>query len=75
MGGIDCVRDSKIGTPYPPLSGPTPRNGKSVSHVFSTVTRASVFFSPYKQRVVNRRFRKKIDFTPEVYLPAVGVGL
>ena len=24
--------------------------------------------------MVNRRFRKKIDFTPEVYLPAVGVG-
>ena len=36
--------NSKVGTPYPPLSGPTPRNGKSVSHVFSTVTRASVFF-------------------------------
>ena len=34
MGGIDCVRDSKVGTPYPPLSGPTPRNGKSVSHVY-----------------------------------------
>ena len=29
MGGIDCVRDSKVGTPYSPLSGPTPRNGKS----------------------------------------------
>ena len=45
VGGIDCVRDSKVGTPYPPLSGPTPRNGKSVSHVFSTIHSASVFSS------------------------------